>query len=297
MEKKISHKKNILLIVIISIVVLAIILFAHSYICTNSLIYTGLTKYCNSNLIIYDFGDQSIHDITENYNDEGELKNDQDDPQEGTDEQYDNGSESEILPKSIMLEIPIVKQAHRASCEVASLRASMLYYGVDKSEEYLLEQVTYDTSPRYLDEYGQLYWGDPQKGYVGNVDAPVIYVDGYGVYNEPIYRALRQNGFTKSISKVGWDPEEMYNYLRQSYPVIVWISNDYATKDVQYWIAPDGTQVKWFVGEHAVVLRGIDENYVYVMDVGYGANKQVPIVEFEKGFANLDNMAIVVIPD
>ncbi len=87
MEKKISHKKNILLIVIISIVVLAIILFLHSYICTNSLIYTGLTKYCNSNLIIYDFGDQSLHDITENYNDQGELKNDQDDSQEGTDEQ------------------------------------------------------------------------------------------------------------------------------------------------------------------------------------------------------------------
>jgi len=290
-----NKKKKIVIYLAVGLVLVALLLVSYSFICTNSLFDTSLTKYCKSNLFFFDFSgnDSRDSDIVDTENENDNSNTDSESVDLGDNEE----NAPETLPTSIMLEVPIIKQAHRASCEVASLRASMLFYGIDQSEEYLLEQVTYDSSPRYIDQNGVLHWGNPQKGYVGNVDAPVIYVDGYGVYNEPIYRALELNGFSKSISKVGWDTEEMYNYLRRSYPVIVWISNDYSSKEMLYWVAPDETQVKWFYGEHAVVLRGIDENYVYIMDVGYGANKQVPIADFERGFANLGNMAIVVIPD
>jgi uncharacterized protein YvpB len=202
-----------------------------------------------------------------------------------------------ILPKYVIFDVPLVKQAHRASCELASTRAVMLYYGIDISEDKILSDIGVDNSPRYFDSNGKLHWGNPQQAFVGNFDAPIIYVDGYGVYNQPIKKYLDSHGFSRSISKQHWDVTELLNFVKEGNPVIVWISSDYQKKYVQTWIAPDGSEQKWFVGEHAVVIRGVDDNNVYIMDVGNGTYTTISIDRFSVGFSNLDNMAIVVIKD
>lgn len=204
-----------------------------------------------------------------------------------------------VLPQKIVLDVPKYAQTHAASCEVASTHAAMLYFGVNVTENTLLKEIGADLSPRYFDKQGNLHWGNPQKKFVGNVDAKQVYVDGYGVYNQPIAKELVRHGFSRSISHTNWNLGDLFTYVRQGFPAIVWISNDFSTQKVGTMIAADGTKNPWIYREHAVVLRGVDvaAGSVYIMDVGSGKYKTVSTELFQQGFANLHNMAIVVIPN
>lgn len=203
----------------------------------------------------------------------------------------------EVLPEKLILEIERYVQTHPASCESASTRAVVKYFGGSLTEDQIIAEVGADLSPRYFDSEGNLHWGNPQDKFVGDIDGENLYIDGYGVYNQPIKRVLDNHGFSRSISKNGWDRDELFAWVRSGYPAIIWISNDWKTKTVVTMIGPDGTENPWIFGEHAVVIRGVDRIRVYIMDVGNGSYYTVSYAKFDIGFANLGNMAIVVIPD
>ncbi len=74
------------------------------------------------------------------------------------------------------------RQEHALSCEIASLKMALSYYGVDVSETQLISELPVDTpGPR---QPGNI-WGDPEKGFVGNIDGTMPN-SGYGVYEKPI---------------------------------------------------------------------------------------------------------------
>lgn len=202
--------------------------------------------------------------------------------------------EEKPLPKTLILEMPIYEQTHRASCESASTHLVMSYFGTDLSENKIIEEIGADKSSRYRDDDGVLHWGNPQEKFVGNIDGEHIYYDGYGVYNQPIYNVLSNHGFAASISQTEWTLDELYIQLLQGNPIIAWVSNDFKKHETEIMIASDGTENLYMVREHAVVLYGISEKYVYIADVGDGKYKKVTKKEFEAGFGNLNNMAIVV---
>ncbi len=206
-------------------------------------------------------------------------------------------NQSKVLPSSVLLNIPSYSQKYSASCEAAATHSAMLYFGVNISEDKILNTMGKDESPRYFDSHGNLHWGNPQQHFVGNWNAKHVYVDGYGVYNKPVYQVLKVNGFEKSISKTGWNLNDLYDYVKMGYPAIVWISSDFKKQTVGKMIASDGTENLWMYKEHAVVIRGVDNSNVYYMDVWSGKNAVVTKSTFATGFANLNNMAIVVVPN
>lgn len=202
-----------------------------------------------------------------------------------------------VLPETVIMDVKKYAQTHPASCESASAHVVMDYFGSDFSEDSIIEEIGADLSPRHFDADGNLHWGNPQKTFVGDIDGKNVYVDGYGVYNEPIAKVLKNHGFSASISRTGWKIEELLNHVRRGYPAIVWISSNYQASEVGTMIGPDGIENPWIWGEHAVVLRGVDRDEIYIMDVGNGSYYTVSYSKFETGFANLNNMAIIVIPD
>jgi len=201
-----------------------------------------------------------------------------------------------VLPDTVIMDVEKYAQTHPASCESASAYAVMDYFGVDFSEDSIIDEIGADLSSRYFDNNGDLHWGNPQETFVGDIDGQNVYVDGYGVYNQPIAEVLKAHGFAASISQTGWEVDNLLEYIRRGYPAIVWISNDYQSKEVGTMIALDGVENPWIWGEHAVVLRGVDSDEIYIMDVGDGSYYTVSYSKFETGFSNLNNMAIVVIP-
>ncbi len=218
-------------------------------------------------------------------------------PAPGGDQFYRPILEDESLPVTVILDIKAYAQTHPASCEAASTHAVVSYFGSDLSENEIIEQVGADDGERYMGDDGKLYWGNPQEKFVGDIDGENVYVDGYGVYNQPIYEVLKQHGFAESISKTEWVIADLLSYVKRGFPAIVWISNDYSKKDVGIMVDEDGNENPWIWGEHAVVLRGVEGSKLHIMDVGNGSFYTVSKSEFETGFANLNNMAIVVIPD
>lgn len=207
------------------------------------------------------------------------------------------GQSSTVLPKTVIMDVKKYAQTHPASCESASAHAVMDYFGSDFAEDSIIEEIGADLSRRHFDSDGNLHWGNPQKTFVGDIDGKNVYVDGYGVYNEPVAKVLKAHGFSASISRTGWKIEELLQHVRRGYPAVVWISSNYQASEVGIMIGTDGVENPWIWGEHAVVLRGVDSDEIYIMDVGNGSYYTVSYREFETGFNNLDNMAIVVIPD
>jgi len=53
------------------------------------------------------------------------------------------------------------------------------------SEEELVRKLAFDTKdPMSPDGI----WGDPEKGFVGDINGPIFYRTGFGVYEKPIGR-------------------------------------------------------------------------------------------------------------
>jgi uncharacterized protein YvpB len=198
---------------------------------------------------------------------------------------------------SMPLDVPEYLQKYNASCETAAIRAAMLYFDVDFSEDDILEEIGWSNPPRYYDKEGNLVWGNPQDKFVGNPNPKRIYIDGYGVYNQPIYNFLADHGFRESISKTDWDTSELLNYVERGYPVIAWVAGDFRKRTPGIMISSEGVENPWIFAEHAVVIRGFNEKGIDIMDPAPGTGyRRITYKQFEDGFTSLGNMAIAVIP-
>lgn len=80
----------------------------------------------------------------------------------------------------IKLDVPLVKQKRSLSCEAAALASALNYFGIDVTEERIIDQMPFDKTKKKDD-----VWGDPDSGFVGDIDGRSI-LSGYGIYWKPI---------------------------------------------------------------------------------------------------------------
>ena len=139
-------------------------------------------------------------------------------------------------------------QEHSLSCEMATLRMVLNYYGVDVSESEVIDKMPWDKTVRS----GNI-WGDPNIGFVGDIDGKMG-VDGYGIHWEPLAQTARNwkdaeiinNG---SISDI---VENIYN----GRPIIIW---SYLGRGISMtWFTPEGKKINAINGEHTFIVYGYD---------------------------------------
>jgi uncharacterized protein YvpB len=188
------------------------------------------------------------------------------------------------LPAMILLEgVPAGRQARNLSCEVQSASDLARYYGVRCTWQDLLRRV------------GQDPGGNPQKGFVGNInDAPgQLYPSGYGVYAEPIARALREFGLPAAAHY-----DESRDWLRAQLaagrPVVVWVTGRMMPRPVSVWRAQDGTLVRAVRYEHTVLAIGYRPEGIWVIDPWVGQRLYYPWSAFLASWDILGRMAVVV---
>ncbi|HXK36757.1 MAG TPA: C39 family peptidase [Candidatus Paceibacterota bacterium] len=167
------------------------------------------------------------------------------------------------------LSIVFDAQDHALSCEVAALKMALATRGIHVSESELLEVVGFDPTPKQQ-EGGRIIWGDPQQGFVGNIDGRMP-TTGYGVHWEPIARAAKQWRAARAVEEM--TPNGLAQELAVGNPVIVW---GYLGDGKPYeWQTSDGTPVRTVLHEHTFVVYGyvgtVDwpEGF-YLMDPIYG---------------------------
>lgn len=193
-----------------------------------------------------------------------------------------------------VLSVKNYKQRYSLSCEIAAATVVSQFLGFNITEEKLLANIPYEKTPLTKDKKGNIVWGNPNKGFVGNYNG-VFLKDGYGIYADPLAKTLQKMKI-KAQAYQGYTLEKLYKQIDKNHPSIVWIPSNFNRHiTTQYWKTPEGDTVSWIDDEHALVFTGYDKknNQLYFMDVQYGQQRQASVQDFLYCWSLLNNQVIV----
>ncbi|WP_430066999.1 C39 family peptidase [Neobacillus sp. NRS-1170] len=195
---------------------------------------------------------------------------------------------------SVLLDVPLVAQMPELprGCEVTSLDMMLLDAGKSVSKMTLASQVRKDPTP-YSKTNGQVYFGNPYTGFVG--DMYTFNKPGLGVYHGPIADLAESYLPNWVIDFTGSSFEEIYKHLNSGKPV--WVINNvlFDTVPSQYWQTwntPTG-KISITYKEHSVLITGYDSQYIYFNDpLSVTKNRKATISAFKRGWEQMGKQAI-----
>ena len=199
-----------------------------------------------------------------------------------------------IRPASgdVILPVAFDPQDHALSCEVATLKMALAYRGVVVDESELIMRVGVDRTPKHIAN-GSAVWGNPDRAFVGNIDGR-MFVDGYGVYEEPIARAGEAHRPTHAFR--GWSSTQLAAQIASGNPVIIW--GFLGSGEMHGWRTPDGITVPAVSYEHTFLVYGFKGRVdapegFYVIDPIYGP-EFMTTVDVERRWGSLGNRGVIV---
>ena len=173
-------------------------------------------------------------------------------------------------------------------CESAALYMLLKYYGVNVTMEQIVTALPKEPLPYY--ENGSVYGGDPERGFIG--DPRSAY--SYGVFNEPIAQTAAK--FKVGVkTKEGVTVGELAEIVKSGSPVVAWYTTD-PQKGIRYndsWFDyKTGKLIKWPAGEHAVVVCGVDGDYLTYRDPNTGSSVTMTKTRFSSIFTELGGRVV-----
>jgi uncharacterized protein YvpB len=166
-------------------------------------------------------------------------------------------NENEETPKAIpsskivQLDVPAFKQEYIRSCEEASLRMVLAFYGINTNDMEIVKKVGYDPHP--WDTKNNI-WDDPDTMFVGSIDDPNK--NGYGTFAPPIARAAQAFG-REAESYLGVSDKFLAEQIYAGHPVIVWGFSKMDSLQKYFWSTKEGKKIVAYRGEHARVITGV----------------------------------------
>ncbi|WP_245566430.1 C39 family peptidase [Tuberibacillus calidus] len=194
-----------------------------------------------------------------------------------------------MAQKQIILDVPLIAQLPELprGCEVTSLAMLLHFAGhhVDKME--LAERIR--KVPFEKDGLrGNLY-----DGFVGDMYS--FETDGLGVYDAPIADLAREFLGERVIVLTGSDWSAVEKQLDNGFPVWVIVNEEFRPlpdSDWQTWPTARGP-LKVTYKEHAVVITGYDDDFVYFNDpLAPKKNRKEPKSDFLAAWKQFGNQAI-----
>ncbi len=156
--------------------------------------------------------------------------------------------------ETTILKIPLYAQEYTNSCEAASLRMALAYYGIKARDMELIEHFGYNP---HLKDTVRNIWDDPQKQFVGFVNATGR-GQGYGVYGLPVMQAIldyeRKADYYTGSSTI--TASLLATSIREGHPVMIWGYSSLTEKPYT-WKSPAGVDVIAFRGEHVRLVVGV----------------------------------------
>jgi uncharacterized protein YvpB len=193
---------------------------------------------------------------------------------------------------SIHLDVPLILQKPELynGCEITSVAMLLAFAGQKVNKVELASKMPKDPTPIRKDTSGKaVFWGNPNVGFVGDVTGKRR---GYAIYHQPMHRFLKTY-IPSAIDLTGSPFVSIERKLLSGKPVVAWTSVHYNPPyNWVYWQSPSGT-VRATFEEHAVVLTGVDKQFVYLNDP-LSAKKHIRIekTRFIRGWQALGKQAI-----
>ncbi|MEX2054792.1 MAG: C39 family peptidase [Candidatus Andersenbacteria bacterium] len=190
--------------------------------------------------------------------------------------------------QQISIPVAFHRQEQSLSCEVAALKIALAAHNIEVSEAALISKLPFDPTPKR----GGV-WGDPNKGFVGNIDGRML-VTGYGVHWDPI--ATLGAAYTATEVIRHGSPQQLAQHIAAGTPVIIW--GYYGARQLYSWQTPSGETVTAANGEHTMVVYGFDGTTAsptrfYLMDPSIGAISWT-MAELMHNWSALQHMGVAV---
>jgi uncharacterized protein YvpB len=166
---------------------------------------------------------------------------------------------------SVLLDAPAIRQYPElpAGCEITSLAMLLQFYGVDRSKLDLADEMRIDQTAITWGLGGKIAsWGNPNLGFVGNIYGKSR---GFGIYHTALF-PLMQKYVSSAADVTGSDFATLEQQLSDGFPVVAWTTIDFAVPTE--WVEWDTSigPIRTTFKEHAVLLVGYDDQYVYAND-------------------------------
>jgi uncharacterized protein YvpB len=179
----------------------------------------------------------------------------------------DRFSTNRLSAGEAIINAPLIEQKPELvrGCEVTSLAMLLQTAGIHVGKLELAEKIKKDPTP-YINVGGQITFGNPNVGFVGNmyqVDQP-----GYGVYHGPLFALERQYLGFRAIDITGEPFDAVLAQLDRGDPVLVITSTTYKkvpASEWQTWHTKEG-DIRVTKREHAVLLTGYTSNKLILND-------------------------------
>jgi hypothetical protein len=157
--------------------------------------------------------------------------------------------------RTIKLNVPYYKQQHSATCTAATLRMALAFYGVQTSEEAIVDDMGYN--PREMDVANNT-WDDPRQMFVGYMDGTTNTTAGGA---EIPLQARVAGAFGRSVSQrsgsdvnINWIAQEIHN----GHPVIIsGTGTSKAGKIITYYAPSTGREVRMSTTGHSRIVYGV----------------------------------------
>jgi len=195
-------------------------------------------------------------------------------------------------PAKVMLDVPIIRQKPelKNGCEVTSLAMLLQYAGHDVDKLSLARQVRKDPEPLVQKNGDIKKWGDPNKGFVGDMTGARR---GFAVYNKPLEELLRRYVQERAVNLTGASYPQLLDSVAAGHPVVIWTTGDFQLPTEWESWHKDGKKVVAPFDEHAVLLVGYDGRYAYVNDPLTGVKQQrVAHAALKKSWEALGRQAV-----
>ncbi len=167
----------------------------------------------------------------------------------------------------IIKNVPLISQNPELNrgCEVTSL-AMLLNYKSIKADKMILAQNIAKDNSEYRIENGEICYGNPNVGFVGDIYNKKN--KGLGVYHGPIYELLSNYIGDQALDITGCRGEDILFYISKNRPVWIITNSKFKpldSSDFEKWKTEEG-YIYITYSEHSVLVTGYDENYIYYND-------------------------------
>jgi uncharacterized protein YvpB len=207
---------------------------------------------------------------------------------------------------------PPYGQLWNSSCEIAAATVALRMIGqTNVTEADLIVRLPMDERLPQVRGGSVLRWGDPNQGFVGELDGdlpwnPDVGPPGYsyGVYAGPLAKAM-QDFDPAATGETHVSPDKLKAALAAGRPVIVWLPDQGRYRTLPdalrggTWTTWDGKLVPFAFREHVQVLIDYGPEGYRVANVGYELT-HMPFInvwsdnDFERAYGVLGDMAVIL---
>lgn len=177
-------------------------------------------------------------------------------------------------------------------CEVTSLAMLLNDAGIEVDKMDLAKEIERNPAV-YKEENGQIYFGNPKDGFVGDIYS--FENPGLGVYHQPIYELANKYLPNQIINLSNNDFEYVLNEsINKGTSLWVIINTEYKHLPDHYWETwntPTG-KIKITYKEHSVLVTGYDTNYVYFNDPLTNTKRKISYQNFKDAWEQMGKQAI-----